>query len=129
MIFVGVDWAEVHHDVTVLDQAGTALGSVRIPDTLAGVRRLHALVAEHADDPTQVAVGIETPTGLLPQALLAAGYELYAINPKSASHYRDRHSVSGAKSDPGDSKISPTWSAPTGTTTGATSATPSSPRR
>jgi hypothetical protein len=105
MIFVGVDWAEVHHDVTMLDQAGTALGRLRIPDTLEGVRRVHALVAEHVDDPTQVAVGIETPTGLLPHALLAAGYELYAINPKAASHYRERHSVSGAKSDAGDSKM------------------------
>jgi hypothetical protein len=105
MIFVGVDWAEVHHDVTVLDQAGAVLGQVRIPDTLEGVRRLHTLVAEHADDPTQVAVGIETPTGLVPQALLAAGYELYAINPKASSRYRERHSVSGAKSDAGDSKM------------------------
>jgi transposase len=105
MIFVGVDWAEVHHDVTMLDQAGTALGGVRVPDTLEGVRRLHALVAEHADDPSQVAVAIETPTGLLPQALLAAGYQLYAINPKMASRYRERHSMSGAKSDAADSKM------------------------
>src|ERR1700730_17563718 len=101
MIFVGVDWAEVHHDVTLLDQAGATLGRLRIPDTLEGVRRLHALVAEHVDDPTQVAVGIETPTGLLPQALVAAGYELYAITPKAASRYRERHSGSGAKSDAG----------------------------
>jgi hypothetical protein len=105
MIFVGVDWAEAHHDVTVLDQAGAALARLRIPDSLEGLRRLHAVVAEHVDDPEQVIVGIETPTGLLPGALLAAGYALYAINPKAASRYRERHSISGAKSDAGDSKM------------------------
>jgi hypothetical protein len=105
MIFVGVDWAEVHHDVTVLDASGAILGHLRIPDTIEGVSRLHALVAEHIDDPSAVIVGIETPTGLLPQALRASGYELYAINPLAASRYRERHSVSGAKSDAGDSKM------------------------
>ena len=105
MIFVGIDWAEVHHDVTVLDAAGTLLGRLRIADTLEGLRRLHALVADHENDPAQVVVGIETATGLLPRALLAAGYQLYAINPKSASEYRGRHALSGAKSDAGDSKM------------------------
>jgi hypothetical protein len=105
MIFVGVDWAEVHHDVTVLDAAGAVLGHLRIPDTIEGVGRLHALVAEYIDDPSAVIVGIETPTGLLPQALRATGYEVYAINPLAASRYRERHTVSGAKSDAGDSKM------------------------
>jgi Transposase/Transposase IS116/IS110/IS902 family len=105
MIFVGVDWAEVHHDVTVLDAEGAVLGNLRIPDTIEGVGRLHAMVAEHSDDPSTVIVGIETPAGLLPQALRATGYELYAINPKAASRYRERHSLSGAKSDAGDSKM------------------------
>jgi hypothetical protein len=36
------------------------------------------------------------------QALLASGYQVYAINPMQAARYRERHSTSGAKSDPGD---------------------------
>jgi transposase len=36
------------------------------------------------------------------QALVAAGYGVYAINPKAASRYRDRHHPGGAKSDAGD---------------------------
>ena len=50
-------------------------------------------------------VGIETDRGLSVQALVAAGYQVYAINPFAASRYRDRHATSGAKSDPGDAKV------------------------
>jgi transposase/catechol 2,3-dioxygenase-like lactoylglutathione lyase family enzyme len=38
-------------------------------------------------------------------ALLEAGYQVYVINPLAASRYRDRHAVSGAKSDPGDAQV------------------------
>ena len=38
-------------------------------------------------------------------ALVAAGYRVFAINPRSAARYRERHSTSGAKSDPGDAHV------------------------
>ena len=50
-------------------------------------------------------VGIETDRGPWVSALLAAGYRVYAINPRSAARYRDRHHVGGAKSDAGDAKL------------------------
>ncbi len=50
-------------------------------------------------------IGIETDRGLFVSALVAAGYEVFAVNPMSTSRYRDRHSTSGAKSDPGDAKV------------------------
>jgi transposase len=105
MIFVGVDWAEAHHDVCVLDSEGGVLGRRRVNDTLEGVRDLHALLATCVDDEPEVVVGIEKDRGLVVTALVAAGYEVYAINPMAAAHYRDRHHVSGAKSDPGDAKM------------------------
>lgn len=105
MIFVGDDWAEDHHDVHVMDPAGNRLAARRLPEGLAGIGRLHELLAEHADEPGQVVVGIETDRGLWVQALLAAGYQVYAINPLAAARYRDRHQVSGAKSDAGDAKV------------------------
>jgi hypothetical protein len=108
MIFVGIDWAEEHHDVCVLDGEGRVLGRRRIPDTLAGVGELHALVSEHAgkdDEPDQVVVGIEKDRGLIVTALVASGYQVYAVNPLAAARYRERHHVSGAKSDPGDAKV------------------------
>jgi transposase len=67
--------------------------------------QLHALVADHADDPAEVVVGIETDRGLWVGALAAAGYQVYAINPKVVARYRDRHHSSGAKSDAADAKL------------------------
>jgi transposase len=105
VIFVGVDWAEAHHDVHVSDEEGRQLGRARVPEGVEGVARFHQLVAEHVEDPSEVVVGIETDRGLFVHALVAAGYQVYAINPFSVSRYRDRHSSSGAKSDPGDAKV------------------------
>jgi transposase len=105
VIFVGVDWAEAHHEVCVLDQAGAVLGRRRVPDGVAGVARLHGLIADHASEPSQVMVGIELDRGLLVGALTAAGYQVVAVNPLAASRYRERHGTSGAKSDRGDAKV------------------------
>jgi hypothetical protein len=70
-----------------------------------GVGRLHALIGDYAEDSEQVAVGIQTDRGLMVASLVAAGYQVYAINPKAVDRYRDRHLVSGAKSDRGDAKV------------------------
>jgi hypothetical protein len=105
VLFVGVDWAEDHHDVCVMAEDGTVLGKRRVPDSVAGVGELHALVAEHAADEDAVIVGIEVDRGLLVGSLVSAGYEVYAVNPMASARYRDRHAVSGAKSDPGDAKV------------------------
>jgi len=105
VIFVGDDWAEAHHDVYVCDEAGVKLASRRLPEGIEGMAKLHDLVATHAGEPGDVVVGIETDRGLWVNALVEAGYVVYAINPKAASRYRDRHTLSGAKSDPGDAKM------------------------
>jgi transposase len=105
MIFVGVDWAEAHHDVYVQDETGRRLGGGRLPEGVEGIGRFHALVGGHVDEPAEVVIGIETDRGLFVAALVAAGYEVFAVNPMSTSRYRDRHSTSGAKSDPGDAKV------------------------
>jgi transposase len=104
-VFLGVDWAEDHHDLCLLDSDGRVLAARRIPEGIDGVGVLHALVADHIEDPAEVSVGIETDRGLLVGSLVAAGYEVYAINPLAASRYRDRHATSRAKSDRGDAKM------------------------
>jgi len=104
-IFVGDDWAEDHHDVHLMSNDGVRLEARRLPEGLEGIQTLHELVAAHADDPAEVIVGIETDRGLWVTALVAAGYQVYAINPLAASRYRDRHNVAGAKSDKGDAKM------------------------
>jgi transposase len=91
--------------VYLMDEAGQRLASRRLPEGLTGIRQLHELVAAHAEEPEQAVIGIETDRGLWVGALTAAGYQVYAINPLAVAHYRDRHHVSGAKSDASDAKL------------------------
>jgi len=105
VLFIGVDWAEDHHDVCVMVEDGQVLGKRRVPDSVTGLGELHGLIAEHTGGDEAVVVGIEIDRGLVVYSLLAAGYEVYAINPLAAARYRDRHATSGAKSDPGDAKM------------------------
>jgi transposase len=110
-LFAGDDWAEDHHDVEVMDAGGRRLAKGRLPEGVAGIARLHAMIGgllgedAEEEDAGQVAVGIETDRGPWVAALIAAGYTVYAINPLQASRYRERHGVSGAKSDAGDAHV------------------------
>src|ERR1700744_5027555 len=75
-LFVGDDWAEDHHDIEVMDEAGKVLARRRVAEGVAGMAQLHGLIGAHlgedADD-SDVTVGIETDRGPWVTALLAAG--------------------------------------------------------
>ena len=107
-LFAGDDWAEDHHDVEVMDEAGKVLAKRRLPEGVAGIAQLHELIGRHvpgdAED-AEVVIGIETDRGPWVAALVAAGYVVFPVNPLQASRYRERHGVSGAKSDQGDSHM------------------------
>jgi transposase len=115
MLFVGDDWAEDHHDVEIVSESGQVLARRRLPEGQAGITGLHALIAEHMPDQwvdlgpavaaARVKLGIETDRGPWVAALVAAGYEVFAINPMSVARYRQRHSTSGAKSDSADAHL------------------------
>ena len=107
LLFVGDDWAEDHHDVELQNEAGRRLSRARLPEGVAGMARLHAMIGERLgeDDDATVVVGIETERGPWVQALLAAGYQVYAVNPLQTARFRERHGVSGAKSDTGDAHV------------------------
>ena len=104
MLFVGDDWSEAHHDVELMDATGRRLAKARLPEGVAGMARLHTMIGEQLgeDTETEVLVGIETDRGPWVLALIAAGYTVYGINPLQVARYRERHSVSGAKSDAAD---------------------------
>jgi transposase len=105
VLFVGDDWAQDHHDVELMDPAGRRLAKARVPEGVAGIARLHAMIGEQLGEDTdeaQVIIGIETDRGPWVAALIAAGYTVFAINPLQVARYRERHSVSGAKSDAAD---------------------------
>jgi Transposase/Transposase IS116/IS110/IS902 family len=108
LLLVGDDWAEDHHDVELMAADGRVLARARLPEGAAGMARLHAMVGEQAGqdgDEPEVRVGIETDRGLWVMALVAAGYAVFGINPLQVARYRERHSVSGAKSDTGDAHV------------------------
>ena len=107
-LFLGDDWAEDHHDVEVMSEAGKVLAKRRLPEGVAGMAGLHELIGRHLGEGTdgaEVIVGIETDRGPWVAALVAAGYTVFGVNPLQASRYRERHGVSGAKSDSGDAHM------------------------
>ncbi|WP_337825188.1 IS110 family transposase [Amycolatopsis sp. A1MSW2902] len=108
-LLVGDDWAEDHHDVEVMDGSGRRLAKARLPEGVAGMARLHAMIGELAGDTApedvEVLVGIETDRGPWVAALVTAGYTVLAVNPLQAARFRDRLGVSGAESDAGDAHV------------------------
>src|SRR5690349_6958358 len=107
-LFVGDDWAEDHHDVELMNEQGRVLARKRLPEGVAGMARLHELIGEQlgedADD-AEVIIGTETDRGPWVAALVAAGYVVYGVIPRQAARNRERHGVSGAKSDTGDAHM------------------------
>jgi hypothetical protein len=107
-LFAGDDWAEDHHDIEVMDERGKVLARRRLPEGVAGMAGLHQLIGgllgEDAGD-SEVRIGIETDHGPWVMALIAAGYQVFPVNPQQSARFRARHSVSGAKSDAGDAHV------------------------
>jgi transposase len=105
-VYCGIDWSENHHDIALVDDAGQLLAKHRITDDAAGYKVLLDLLAELGDVPEDpIPIAIETGHGLLVAALRTGNRRIYAVNPLSAARYRDRHSVSRKKSDPGDALV------------------------
>ncbi|MGV4988661.1 IS110 family transposase [Streptomyces sp. NRAIS4] len=106
MIYCGIDWAEQHHDVALVDGTGQLLAKRRITDDAAGYQLLLDLLAEYGDSETDpIPVAIETSRGLLVAMLRTGTRKVFAVNPMAAARYRDRHGVSRKKSDPGDALV------------------------
>jgi transposase len=95
MAFAGLDWASDHHDLVVVDKAGTRSESLRFEHTAAAwkstLERLHSL--------GPVAIAIETTHGVAVQQLLDAGFTVYPVAPKAAARYRGRKAPAGVKDD------------------------------
>jgi transposase len=104
-ITCGIDWAERHHDVALVDGDGVVVARQRIDTGATGFTELVGLIAEHAQDAVGVPIAIETDKGLLVAALAGAGFTMYAINPRAVARYRERYAQAGGKSDPGDATV------------------------
>lgn len=72
-VFCGIDWAELHHDIALVDQDGQLIAKRRIKDSAEGFAELLTMLAEAGDTgQAPIPVAIETPRGLLVADLAAA---------------------------------------------------------
>jgi hypothetical protein len=82
-LFAGDDWAEDHHDIEVMDEAGKVLARKRLPEGTAGMAQLHTLIGQFVPeddmDSAEVVIGIETGRGPWVAALVAAGYAVFPV--------------------------------------------------
>jgi transposase len=98
--YCGIDWAEGHHDIAVVNDEGKLIAKRRIEESLDGLAEFTAMLGAAGDSPeAPIPVAIETPRGLLVAVLRASGRPVYPINPLAVARYRERTSVSGKKSD------------------------------
>jgi transposase len=102
MWYVGLDWADTHHDVEVPYLAGKRVGARRFAHTHAGLHELQAFLLDMAPDVEQLACIVETNHGLLITFLLEAGIPVYPVNPKTANQLRK---AAGAKTDQIDAHL------------------------
>jgi hypothetical protein len=95
-VYCGIDWAEGHHDIALVDGDGALIAKRRIDESLEGVAELTAMLAAAGDSAEEpIPVAIETPRGLLVAVLRATGRPIYPINPLAVARYRERTSASG----------------------------------
>ena len=132
MLFVGDDWAEDHHDVEVQDETGRRLAKARLPEGISGIARLHALVGRFLPedvDAAEVKIGIETDRGPWVAALVASGYQVYAINPLQSARARQGKTSREPRAMPVMLMSWPTWSVPIATSCAPLLGTASRPAR
>jgi len=103
--YVGIDWADDHHDVYVTNDTAQTLASFVIPHSYEGMERLQKGLNKFSSNPEDFFVAVESHQGLLIYALLDMGYQVYLINPKAMDRYRDRYRMSSSKSDPKDAMV------------------------
>jgi hypothetical protein len=81
-LFCGIDWAETHHDVAIINNDGDLVAKKRIPDDPEGFTQLIEILAEAGDAADAlVPVAIETPRGLLVAALRSTERSVYCDQP------------------------------------------------
>jgi transposase len=97
--YAGIDWADQHHDVVVIDATGQRVATTRVAHSAEGLDALVTFlkgVGDVAAHPDHLACIIETNRGLLIAALLEAGLLVYPVNPKTVDRHRK---PAGAKTD------------------------------
>jgi transposase len=103
--WIGIDWADEKHDVSVYDVASGEQETLVLRQTPEALQEwLGQLRSRYTDG--YVAVVLEQGRGGLLNALMGCEFlVLYIINPKSLSSFREAFYGSGATSDPVDAAL------------------------
>jgi transposase len=98
--FVGIDWGKEEHQFCLLDASGHVCGARAVAHTVVAIHQALQWVRERTGAmPQAVAVGLETPHGVLVDTVMDAGFAVFALNPKQLDRFRDRFTAAGAKDD------------------------------
>jgi transposase len=104
--YLGIDWGGETHQFCLLDGSGRICGERAVPHTAVAVHEAVVWIrTATAASPQEIAVGLETPHGVLVDTLLEQGFPVFSINPKQLDRFRDRFSAGGAKDDRRDAHV------------------------
>jgi transposase len=101
-VFVGLDWAADTHAVCVIDACGAVLERFEVAHDRDGLAELMRRLARFA---ISVRIAIERPSGLIVDALVEAGHQVFPIHPNAVKASRPRYRSHGAKSDASDAYL------------------------
>jgi transposase len=102
VVFVGLDWAVHTHAVCVIDSAGSVLDRFEVAHDRDGLAELMRRLARWGE---RQRIAIERPSGLIVDALVEAGHEVFPIHPNAVKASRPRYRSHGAKSDASDAYL------------------------
>ena len=101
-VFAGLDWAVHTHAVCIIDASGAVRDHFEIPHDRQGLAELMRRLARFG---ASVRIAIERPSGLIVDALLEAGHQVFPIHPNAVKASRPRYRSHGAKSDASDAYL------------------------
>lgn len=101
-VFVGLDWAVHTHAVCIIDTAAKVLDRFEIAHDRDGLAELMRRLARWG---ARLRIAIERPSGLIVDALVEAGHQVFPIHPNAVKASRPRYRSHGAKSDASDAYL------------------------
>jgi len=103
--YIGLDWADSEHEVTMLVVETGEVESRKLKQESEALADWVQSLRERFSG-RKVAIAIEQRKGALIYALMCYDFLiLYPVNPKTLARFREAFYTSGAKSDPGDSGL------------------------
>src|ERR1700691_3781622 len=99
--YPGLDWAGASHAASIVDETGRVVARLDVRHDASGLGDM-AVTRQRIAPPAERPIAIERPSGLIVDALLAAGHPVIPIHPNAVKACRPRYRAAGGKSDPGD---------------------------